>query len=403
MVTTMDLQANLSRHFQPSAVVAGMIMGMLLITWADSGTIEPLGIRPVPDASRGHDLPEVTPTLETVKPNEIDIPPSTQTLIGVAAQPTSLAGAAAAPVDPHLVIGSETCVKCHENEVKVWRSTPHHRTFDELHRRPEAKEIAARLGIRSIKHDGRCVNCHYTQQVDAGSGNVHAIEGVSCESCHGAAQHYLDVHHDYGGEHVTRAMESPQHRSERLRRSIELGMRNPVNVYLVAQSCLRCHTTADEELVNVGGHSTGSLEFEFVSWSQGTIRHNFVRTDGRQNDPSTLGRLRLMFVSGMIAELEAGLRATAIATQKAKYGITAAQRTDRAAKRLKSVSQKVSSPLLEEILSVFSGVKLRLNNEAELKRAADAIASLGYRFASDTDPASLAGIDAYIPPADRWK
>ncbi|EMI58379.1 cytochrome c family protein [Rhodopirellula sallentina] len=399
----MNLQAALSRNFQPSAVVAGMIMGMLLIAWADSGTIEPLGIRPVPDASRGHDLPEARPTLDHVEPVRETQPEVQEILVGVAASPVSAAGAAAAPVDPHLVIGSETCVKCHENEVKVWRSTPHHRTFDELHRRPEAKEIASRLGIRSIKHDGRCVNCHYTQQVDADSGNVHAIEGVSCESCHGAAARYLDVHHDYGGEHVTRAMESPQHRSERLRRSIALGMRNPVNVYLVAQSCLRCHTTADEELVNVGGHSPGSLEFEFVSWSQGTIRHNFVRTDGRQNDPSSLGRLRLMFVSGMIAELEAGLRATAVATEKAKYGITAAQRTDRAGKRLKSVSQKVSSPIIDEILNVFGSVKLRLNNKAELTRAAEAIATLGYRFAAETDPDSLAGLDAFIPPANRWK
>ncbi|MCM2369549.1 cytochrome c family protein [Aporhodopirellula aestuarii] len=399
----MDLQTALSRNLQPSAVISGMIMSMLLLTWVDSGSIEPLGIRPVPDASRGYESLEVTPALEIGEPTQEVTPEPNETLVAVAAQPTSAAGAAAAPVDPHLVIGSETCVKCHENEVKVWRGTPHHRTFDELHRRPEAKEIAAKLGIRSIKHDGRCVNCHYTQQADAANGNVHAIEGVSCESCHGAAARYLDVHHDYGGEHVTRAMESPQHRSERLRLSIELGMRNSVNVYLVAQSCLRCHTTADEELVNVGGHSAGSLEFEFVSWSQGTIRHNFVRTDGRQNDPSSLGRLRLMFVSGMIAELEAGLRATSVATQKAKYGITAAQRTDRAAKRLESVAQKVSSPIIEEIVAIYGGVKLKLNNEAQLIHAADVIATLGYRFASETDPAGLAALDAYIPPSDRWK
>jgi hypothetical protein len=375
------------RNIQPPAVVAGMILAMLLLTWLDSGRLGPLGRRVVPDASRGQ-LPEYTPA---ASPNSAT-PGS-----------TSAAGAAAVPVDPHLVIGSETCVKCHAGEVKVWQSTPHHRTFDELHRRPEAKEIAAKLGIRSIKHDGRCVTCHYTQQAEANTGNVHAIEGVSCESCHGAAKHFLDVHHDYGGEHVTRAMESPQHRNERLRRSIQLGMRNPVNVYLVAQSCLRCHTTADEQLVNVGGHSTGSLEFEFVSWSQGTIRHNFVRTDGKQNDPSSIGRLRLMFVSGMIAELEAGLRATAVATEKAKYGITAAQRTARAGKRLESVSQKVSSPHINEILKVFSGVQLKLNNREELTGAAEAIATLGYLFAAETDPNSLTTLDAFIPPSDRWK
>ncbi|SMP43925.1 Cytochrome c554 and c-prime [Neorhodopirellula lusitana] len=324
-------------------------------------------------------------------------------LVSSQAGTISSAGAAASPVNPHLTMGSETCVKCHANEVKVWQSTPHNHTFDELHRRPEAKEIAAKLGIRSIKNDGRCAACHYTQQTDAATGSVHAIEGVACESCHGSAKNYLDVHHNYGGEHITRATESPQHRMERLEKSIELGMRNPVNAFLVAQSCLRCHTTADEELVNVGGHSTGSLDFEFVSWSQGSIRHNFVRTDGRQNDPSSIGRLRLMFVSGMIAELEASLRATAKATQKAKYGITAAQRTARAAKRLQSVAQKIDSSILDETLKVFASVKLRLNNEDQLNTAADIVAVLGYRFAAQTNPETLTALDAFIPPSSRWK
>ena len=66
-------------------------------------------------------------------------------------------------------------------------------------------------------------------------------------------------------------------------------MRNPVNVYLLAQSCYRCHTVPDERLVNVGGHHAGSLDFELVSWSQGTVRHNFVRTDGKVNAEVTEG------------------------------------------------------------------------------------------------------------------
>ncbi|MEP6170365.1 MAG: multiheme c-type cytochrome [Rhodopirellula bahusiensis] len=315
----------------------------------------------------------------------------------------SVEGAAAKPVDPHLTMGSETCVKCHANEVKVWKATPHQRTFDELHRRPEAKAIASKLGIRSIKYDGRCVDCHYTQQVDTASGNVHAIEGVSCESCHGSAKQWLDLHHDYGGEQVTRAMETPEHRQLRLAQSVAAGMRNPVNVYLVAQSCLRCHTTADEELVNVGGHSTGSLDFEFVSWSQGTIRHNFIDSDGQNNDQSSRDRLRVMFVSGMIADLEASLRATAEATQKAKYGVTAAKRADRAAKRLLSVSQKITSKHIEDVLLVYSGVTLKLNNREQLVQAADTIAEIGFRFAAETNGHVHAPLDAFIPPANRWK
>ena len=180
-------------------------------------------------------------------------------------------------------------------------------------------------------------------------------------------------------------------------------MRNPANVYLVAQSCLRCHTTGDEELVNVGGHSVGSLDFEFVSWSQGTIRHNFVRTDGKINDASSRDRLRVMFVSGMIAELEASLRATAKATQKATYGITAAKRADRAGKRVMSVAEKVDSATLKQIVATFESVKLKLNNAVELTVAADNIAQLGYQFAEQSDGSELDALDGFIPSSDRYK
>ncbi len=314
----------------------------------------------------------------------------------------SASGAAAEALDPHLVLGDQTCVKCHASEIEVWKRTPHAKTFDELHRRPEAKKIAANLGLQSIKNEGRCVACHYTPQGQPGA-NPHAIAGVSCESCHGGAKHWIDLHQDYGGQGITRATESPQHRASRIAQSVAVGMRNPANVYLVAQSCLRCHTTGDEELVNVGGHSVGSLDFEFVSWSQGTIRHNFVRTDGKTNDASSRDRLRVMFVSGMIAELEASLRATAKATQKATYGITAAKRADRAGKRVMSVAEKVDSATLKQIVATFESVKLKLNNAVELTVAADNIAQLGYQFAQQSDGSELGALDGFIPGSDRFK
>ncbi len=310
---------------------------------------------------------------------------------------------AATPADPQSVLGNEACVKCHAAEIKALQPSRHVRTFDELHRRPEAAAIASKLGLTSIKHDGRCVACHYTQAIEPATSNSHVIAGVSCESCHGAAKNWVDLHHDYGGDHITRLTESAEHRRARIERSIAAGMRNPENVFLVAQSCYRCHTTADEQLVNVGGHSVGSLEFEYVSWSQGTERHNFVRTDGTSNAKNSPERLRVMFVAGMIAELEATLRATAQATQKANYGINAAKRAARAAARLQSVSQKVTVPEVSETARIFGTVTLKLNNRAELTAAADEIARLGYEFAKNYDGSSLAELDAFIPDPTRWK
>lgn len=95
------------------------------------------------------------------------------------------------PPTPSRVVGNAKCVKCHAGEVNVWKRTPHAKTFLTLHRRPEAKKIAAALGVRSVKHDGRCVACHYTGQSDGGSGtdiveggfnrHVNVVSGVSCE------------------------------------------------------------------------------------------------------------------------------------------------------------------------------------------------------------------------------
>jgi hypothetical protein len=101
-----------------------------------------------------------------------------------------------------------------------------------------------------------------------------------------------------------------------MHRAIAAGMNNPANLYLVARQCLACHTSPNERLVNVGGHPTGSPDFELVAWSQGMVRHNFVRSEGRTNEASSRERLRMMFVVGVMADLEASLRATAAATEK---------------------------------------------------------------------------------------
>ncbi len=303
--------------------------------------------------------------------------------------------------DPHKVLGVQACEKCHSNEINIWKQTPHNGTYLTLHRKAEAQQIAKRMGIASFKSDSNCIQCHYTMQES--EGKLQAIAGISCESCHGAAQDWIAVHNDYGGPNATRQSETQAHRRERLLTSIDKGMRNPVNVYMVAQSCYRCHTVPDEKLVNVGGHSAGSLDFELVSWSQGSVRHRFLETAGESNGEASPDRIRLLFVAGMIADLELSMRSTAIATEKATYGITSAQRASRAAKRLASVQEKVDNATVAKVLEVFQGVKLKLNNKEPLLSAADEINKLGLRFAATTKGSDLSAIDEFIPPKSAWK
>ena len=190
--------------------------------------------------------------------------------------PLSAAAAGFIQCDPAKVLGPDSCTKCHENEMLSWRETPHFATFETLHRMPEAKAIADRLGLRSVKRNDECTKCHFTVQEEHGRERV--IAGVSCESCHGAGRDWIELHADYGGPTITRAMESPEHRAERIEKSIAAGMNNPANLYLVARQCLACHTSPNERLVNVGGHAAGTPDFELVAWSQGKVRHNFLRS-----------------------------------------------------------------------------------------------------------------------------
>jgi hypothetical protein len=302
--------------------------------------------------------------------------------------------------EPGKVLSSATCAKCHAAETEVWKTTPHFRTFDTLHRTPRAKEIAAKMGISSIKRSEVCASCHYTQQEQ--DGKLTTISGISCESCHGAARDWLALHNDYGGRIVAKQQESSQHREQRLQSSIAAGMRNPSNLYLVARSCLGCHTVPDEKLVNVGGHATGSTSFNLVAWSQGKVKHNFL-SHGGKNAVSSLERLRVMHVVGLVADLEFSTRATGDATSNAKYGLTVANRAVAAALKLQEIQGTLQHPLLADVLAAFAEAELRTNNGAALNAIADRIRQAGTQLAERLDGKQLGFIDSQLPPVSTYK
>ncbi len=302
--------------------------------------------------------------------------------------------------DPNKVVTAVTCAKCHVNEVSVWKNTPHSKTFLELTRNPAAKEICQKLGLRSVKRSEVCIKCHFTQQVI--NDRTKAVSGVSCESCHGAAADWLDVHSDYGGPNETRETETPEHATQRLKRSASLGMRNTRDLYAIASSCFNCHTVPDEALVNTGGHQAGSLDFELVRWSQGKVRHNFLR-NGTTNASPTRERLRVMYVVGQIADLEYSTRATAAATAKSNYGVTVAKRAASVATKLFELQQKISDPNVQQALDAFAQAELRTNNKEALEQVADRIRDAGQLFAAEADGVQLSAIDDWLPPPAEYK
>ncbi|MEX2664666.1 FHA domain-containing protein, partial [Candidatus Uabimicrobium amorphum] len=89
------------------------------------------------------------------------------------------------PVDYKKIVTANKCGECHKQEKQVWQKTPHYKTYNDMSKKPRAKGIFKKLGLKgSIKRSGRCSKCHFTQQHTG--RKVKAVMGVSCESCHGA-------------------------------------------------------------------------------------------------------------------------------------------------------------------------------------------------------------------------
>jgi hypothetical protein len=303
--------------------------------------------------------------------------------------------------DPAKIIGSDQCTKCHQSEMQRWMQTPHFTTFDTLHRLPRAKEIAEKLGLQSIKRSDVCTQCHYTKQIEDGRERV--VAGVSCESCHGAARDWVAIHNDYGGPGIAKSAESTEHHAKRVAESVAKGMNNPHNIYLIARQCYDCHTVPNEKLVNVGGHLAGSTDFELVSWSQGMVRHNFLRSGGGTNATLSPEELRVMYVVGVMTGLEYSLRAAATATEKSTFGLTCAKRAARMKKKLVEIESVIHNPNVATALDAVAIVELRLGNSAAIVAAADEVSKAANEFAEHSEGKQLSALDAQIPRPDQYK
>ena len=127
-------------------------------------------------------------------------------------------------------------------------------------------------------------------------------------------------------------------------------MRNPVDVYLIAQNCLTSHTATDDELVNIGGHSASTLDFAFVAWSQDAIRHSFALSGPTTNQVPPVEKRNPHIRRGPDCRTGGRPKWHSDRHRKTTDGATVAKQAARAAARLKSGSQKVHSPTIESIL-----------------------------------------------------
>jgi hypothetical protein len=118
--------------------------------------------------------------------------------------------------------------------------------------------IAEAVGIAEAQSSARCTVCHSpfqsVRRARLASG-ARPDEGVSCESCHGAAGSWLRGHTRSDWTYAMR---------------VSAGMHDLRNLYVRATTCVACHQNIDNDLLK-GGHP--ALAFELDSQSVNEPKH----------------------------------------------------------------------------------------------------------------------------------
>ncbi|PZR77288.1 MAG: hypothetical protein DLM73_00020 [Chthoniobacterales bacterium] len=121
-----------------------------------------------------------------------------------------------------------------------------------------SERIAEGLGISAAPTSARCTVCHSPLQSVAPSrltSTAHPDEGVSCETCHGAAGGWLRGHTRTDWTYNTR---------------VSAGMRDLRSLYVRASACAACHQNLAPELLKAGHPD---LFFELDSQSVAEPKH----------------------------------------------------------------------------------------------------------------------------------
>jgi hypothetical protein len=190
--------------------------------------------------------------------------------------------------DPHAeflatklkIDGAASCnnAKCHgapepaaepkplANEYTTWSAKdPHARAFESLlkpnvKKNPAFGEIAKKLNIANAATDARCTTCHtFTAPAEMQGQKFNLKEGVTCASCHGPSEKWLEPHAAEGWTNKQRAAQ-PNHAALFKAHGL-YDTKQPV---ARADRCVSCHLAIDPALV-AAGHPQPVFELDFYS------------------------------------------------------------------------------------------------------------------------------------------
>lgn len=155
-----------------------------------------------------------------------------------------------------------------QNEYVTWlKRDPHSKAYLAL-TTTDAARMTKHLGLGSPTKEKICLECHTTYVPEPSKrGERYSIEdGVSCESCHGAAQNYLSTHTQQGATH---------------QQNLTNGLTDTASLDSRAQLCLSCHYGDDTKRVTHDLYGAGHprLRFELDTYSILEPKHWLVDQD----------------------------------------------------------------------------------------------------------------------------
>jgi hypothetical protein len=143
----------------------------------------------------------------------------------------------------------------------IWASKDKHNKAYTTLTKKESAAIVQKMKLAKATDEPKCLGCHalkLSKEQLAPRAKYDIAEGVSCDSCHGPAEKWLEGH-DKG-----------QKGGWPHEKSVSLGMYDTKDVLKRADLCVSCHLAIDAEMI-AAGHP--SMIFELDTFSQNQPPH----------------------------------------------------------------------------------------------------------------------------------
>ena len=154
----------------------------------------------------------------------------------------------AAPLQTQQFVGAVGCKSssCHggagekRSQYLTWVQQDFHAKAYAILTNARSARIADTLSLSPAQMSARCTICHSPFQTVGPArlaSTAHIDEGVSCESCHNAAEPWLRGHTRKDWTYAMR---------------VSAGMRDLRSFYVRANTCVACHQNIDSDMIKAG-------------------------------------------------------------------------------------------------------------------------------------------------------